>query len=955
MKKKMQNGGKVFLQPNSSKLKKGYNIPSKYPSTELATSIGGVNGEPAYLIPSFKQGQLLSNPVKEFNNTGEYLGGPFKTWQEADKWENEVRHPYVEKGQALPSPLKWWGDKYQNGGSLRFFGVYPPWSAHLPQHKFGDFLNDAWSGVKNSGVMLADNATSIINQDIIKDSAYTGRSANDFRNVSHVSGSIQNSLAPMAAGALFGPAGSMAMSAIQQGSNMFVSPDQSRMQSNSGQFMNKMEPIIGMAGQAASMGMSSGAGGFGQVGDVVPNTNVNYARNGGFMGHNPMHLTVPFDMTVKRPNGGNIPTRGDSIAVMNSANKVKAYYEGSGNYQPSQGGFDFFDVADLDDWKKYTNTLMVQQRNSLNKNTVGDPQPVRVPSTNGSRISIILPMSMYYKKVDDNRFFQRESLNALVDTRAPMALYDSRIMPQHMYGAENVNNGDTMFGDMVNFPQYDPLAVTPWDMLSEAQRKERVQKYGTRGTPFANPIQMRQVQPVRQTPPVPKHPVYPDIPMMQPRGVGFTKPDSAIQQPPSVAKQDTSEWYMGPSGEWQRKVPTHLEVGTNWRKANPREYAMGGELNEYNDMNDLIHYNGPSHEQGGIPVNNMGIPVPRPMATAEVEGGETSLKGYVFSDTLKHPATGKTFADESKAIERRYKNRNDKMALQAKEREMSRLMASNEELRVAKETASYKRKMGGFLKKYGDGSFLGMDGQQWGQFGVQNIGNLIGLAQSLKPIEKARMAQNPYASQVAAPPQMLDPTQALSANNRTYRGLVGGVADSVNGNGNGYLAGRMAASAQKFNADADVYSKYNEMNAGLLEQHKARLMQLGEGDRQAQWNVDQANFGAKAARFNMLNQSAGAMGLNFQGAMDRNMWQQLINQQNQRPVDYSAPVGTGQASYGGNDYSTRPGFSIGSQLPAQNYITPNSNPYAGTIPNYMPSFLNTQKAKSPLRKRGGKI
>lgn len=115
---KMQKGGQIFLQPNNPKLKQGYNVPSKYPSTELATSIGGEKGEPAYLIPSFKQGHLLNNPVKEFNNTGEYLGGPFKTWQEADKWEKEVRHPYVEKGQSLPSPLKWWGDKYQSGGSI---------------------------------------------------------------------------------------------------------------------------------------------------------------------------------------------------------------------------------------------------------------------------------------------------------------------------------------------------------------------------------------------------------------------------------------------------------------------------------------------------------------------------------------------------------------------------------------------------------------------------------------------------------------------------------------------------------------------------------------------------------------------------------------------------------------------------------------------------------------------
>jgi len=109
-----QNGG--FLQPNSSKLPEGYVIPYNTPSTELAMSIGGEEGEPAYLIPSFKGGKKLKDPIAEYKKTGEHLGGPFKTWQEAEKF-GEMRHQYVEKGQSLPSPLKWWGDM-QMGGSM---------------------------------------------------------------------------------------------------------------------------------------------------------------------------------------------------------------------------------------------------------------------------------------------------------------------------------------------------------------------------------------------------------------------------------------------------------------------------------------------------------------------------------------------------------------------------------------------------------------------------------------------------------------------------------------------------------------------------------------------------------------------------------------------------------------------------------------------------------------------
>lgn len=116
--KKYDKGG--FLQPNDKKLPKGTRIPEPI-HTELASSTGGENGEPAYLIPIFKYGKYLENPIEEFKKTGEHLGGPFKTWQEADKWEREVRHPYVEKGLSIPMDFLGWGQKYPDGGNVAPF------------------------------------------------------------------------------------------------------------------------------------------------------------------------------------------------------------------------------------------------------------------------------------------------------------------------------------------------------------------------------------------------------------------------------------------------------------------------------------------------------------------------------------------------------------------------------------------------------------------------------------------------------------------------------------------------------------------------------------------------------------------------------------------------------------------------------------------------------------------
>ena len=113
--KEFQAGGKLkFLQPTSDKLPEGYRFPYSDPSTERAGTIGGDNGEPAYLVPNFKYGHPIYDPVDEFRRTGEHLGGPFKTWQEADKWESETRHPAVEKGEKIMFPQ----EKFAMGGSI---------------------------------------------------------------------------------------------------------------------------------------------------------------------------------------------------------------------------------------------------------------------------------------------------------------------------------------------------------------------------------------------------------------------------------------------------------------------------------------------------------------------------------------------------------------------------------------------------------------------------------------------------------------------------------------------------------------------------------------------------------------------------------------------------------------------------------------------------------------------
>jgi hypothetical protein len=108
--------GKTFLQPNDPKLPVGWNPKEKGYSTEYSTTVGK-DGE-YYLVPGFKHRKLFSDPEKEFRNTGELLGGPFKTIQSAQDFADR-RHKYVEQGKPLPSPMKTYDYlKFAMGGSM---------------------------------------------------------------------------------------------------------------------------------------------------------------------------------------------------------------------------------------------------------------------------------------------------------------------------------------------------------------------------------------------------------------------------------------------------------------------------------------------------------------------------------------------------------------------------------------------------------------------------------------------------------------------------------------------------------------------------------------------------------------------------------------------------------------------------------------------------------------------
>lgn len=138
------------------------------------------------------------------------------------------------------------------------------------------------------------------------------------------------------------------------------------------------------------------------------------------------------------------------------------------------------------------------------------------------------------------------------------------------------------------------------------------------------------------------------------------------------------------------------------------KHANGGMLTEYNA--------GGSHEQnpmGGIAVGN----------SASVEQGETKANltdgEFIFSDRIKRKGSNKSFAELSKAIKKRFKDRdNDAMASKAMQQQLEGLAQEQEALKAAK-MAKMQTSMDA-LNATGEGAMMAMGGKlkqyKWGDW-----------------------------------------------------------------------------------------------------------------------------------------------------------------------------------------------------------------------------------------------
>lgn len=123
-------------------------------------------------------------------------------------------------------------------------------------------------------------------------------------------------------------------------------------------------------------------------------------------------------------------------------------------------------------------------------------------------------------------------------------------------------------------------------------------------------------------------------------------------------------------------------LDTRFLKDSKKDFSKNlledGKPIKFNNGGDksVNNFNGASHENGGIKLTE----------DAEVEGGETSYKDYVFSDTLKVPGKNITFAQATKRLESKYKGReNDPYVMRAKEQALTQYMQQNEMVKAMEE------------------------------------------------------------------------------------------------------------------------------------------------------------------------------------------------------------------------------------------------------------------------------
>jgi hypothetical protein len=310
-------------------------------------------------------------------------------------------------------------------------------------------------------------------------------------------------------------------------------------------------------------------------------------------------------------DGGLIPiaqngraTRADSLDVYNRALKIDAYYENlrkKGWYPKREitptGKLTSEDLEDemksID--KESRKTYKRQSEHIKGYSILNNAYPNADPKK-----ANLKALKEHIALTRGTKYASKDNLPSMIDPMAPTTVIDTRIIPKerveyktiegvktdeflkkypnptdkqlekHSEEMDKLRHLNPPSGAAVNLYRYDPLSVKPWDMLTDAEKKLRVEKYGTDGVPKSylpkQSIKKEIDKPINVKPQLQPRVEAINLPPMQNQDPSFPKQEldliRPIQAPKSYNVNMQRYNMQGPSDYYQAN-----EEGVDYERA----------------------------------------------------------------------------------------------------------------------------------------------------------------------------------------------------------------------------------------------------------------------------------------------------------------------------------------------------------------------------------------------------
>jgi hypothetical protein len=165
------------------------------------------------------------------------------------------------------------------------------------------------------------------------------------------------------------------------------------------------------------------------------------------------------------------PDFDDSLVIYNNSLKVYEFYDNNPQYMKvsSREVVNSQEKKEVFDDMQKSRRLFYVLRQDAGSKSKSDQKAINESGYNYNVVSY----SQYYQVVDDYRFYQRELENQILNTDAPMPIYDNRIAPVVVNEYKCVDTSSVYYGDIVNIPMYIPVVVKPVSLLTPSEMSIR--------------------------------------------------------------------------------------------------------------------------------------------------------------------------------------------------------------------------------------------------------------------------------------------------------------------------------------------------------------------------------------------------------------------------------------------------------------------------------------------------